>query len=114
MIIQRLCFFIAKVAIWLAGLACGFSVVFLVAEHIAPSKPTLIQSVGMCVLAVSGPVFGVLGAHFAFALPLHFVFPNARKLFSWESRDPPIVFRYYRWYGEKLKEYGVLRETGET
>lgn len=100
-------FFLIGSGLWgIAGAGYIIENFFKINSNTGPLIPQL-------VLAVIGVTFGMAGGWFSLILPLHFLFPNARKIFSWESKDPLFMFRYYQWYGKKLQEYGYARERGE-
>ena len=115
MLIQRSLFAVAKMLLWLVALVAGGWGGLLMSRAVfGGTEDSLIHFVGTLLAVVAATSFSTLGVHFGVVLPLHFCFPNARRMFGWESRDPSYLFRLYRWYGRNLEAYGEGRLRGET
>jgi len=113
MLLQRALFFLGKVLGLFGGMLLGLAGAayisnFLFGSDLSPWQLPLV--IALCIVCI---VVGFVGSLTLVVLPLHFHCSKARKLFSWESRDPPQLFRLYQWYGRQLQEYGERRERGE-
>ncbi len=113
MIIQRSIFFVTKAVMIIGGGLWGLAGSAYISEQIFKINPSSGPLLPMILLAAIGSASGLAGAWFLFVLPLHFLFPNARQTFSWESTDPSFIFRFYKWYGKQLEAYSSARERGE-
>jgi hypothetical protein len=114
MIIQRLLFTLCKFSLWLSGSLGGAFGGYLIGQTLFGTARSPLEMVAIYALSTYGLAIGVAGSHFGFVLPLNFIFPNARKMFSWESKDPPAMFRFYQRYGRELQDYGAARERGDS
>lgn len=113
MLVQRFLFFLAKITGSLGGGLWGLAGAAYISENILRISSTSGPLLPMIILAVVGMFFGFVAGWFLVVLPMSFLFPNAREIFSWENPDPPFTFRFYQWYGKNLQEYGSARERGE-
>jgi hypothetical protein len=113
MLFLRSLFFISKIVVFFGGGLWGLAGAAYISEHVLGLNAVSGSLLLMVVMAVAGTFLGCVASVFLFMLPLHFLFPRARKKFSWETPEPLFVYRFYEWYGKKLQEFGEARESGK-
>ena len=105
MIFQRALFFVMKLASALGGGLIGVGGAAYFGTAWFGAHPASWQLLICLALMAVGILIGGAGAFFLVVLPMSFRFPAADKPFSWERRDPALVYRLYRWYGACLQVY---------
>ncbi len=102
---QRALFLFLKLASGLGGGLLGIGGAAYFATSWFGAHPAFWQLLIYCVLLAVGAFIGGAGAFFLIVLPLAFRFPEADRPFSWERKEPALLYRLYQWYGASLQAY---------